>query len=127
MVCIRFHGPDAKGGAISRDGLQLVSSMVGSPRLLGPPEVLAKILIHGLTGPIDGKKYPGVMESMKRQDDEWMAAVLTVFCIFRPEQRNAISGQSMCCRSLGGKLFLPGKIPATSDNPPATRLQTTAE
>ncbi len=76
MVCIRCHGPDAKG-AISSDGLQLAPSLVGSPRLLGPPEVSARILMHGLTGPIDGKKYPGVMESMKRQDDEWIASALT--------------------------------------------------
>jgi putative heme-binding domain-containing protein len=76
MVCIRCHGPDAKG-AVSSDGLQLAPSLVGSPRLLGPPEVSARILMHGLTGPVDGKKYPGVMESMKRQDDEWIASALT--------------------------------------------------
>ncbi len=76
MVCIRCHGPDAKG-AISSDGLQLAPSLVGSPRLLGPPEVSARILMHGLAVPIDGKKYPGVMESMKRQDDEWIASALT--------------------------------------------------
>ncbi|MFT5326297.1 MAG: putative heme-binding domain-containing protein [Planctomycetaceae bacterium] len=76
MVCIRCHGPDAKG-AVSSDGLQLAPSLVGSPRLLGPPEVSARILMHGLIGPVDGKKYPGVMESMKRQDDEWIASALT--------------------------------------------------
>jgi hypothetical protein len=81
MVCIRLHGPDAKR-PISSDGLQLAPKLVGSPRLLMPPEVSARILIHGLTGSIDGKKYPGVMESMKRQDDEWMAAALTFVRIF---------------------------------------------
>lgn len=76
MVCIRCHGPDARG-AVSSDGLQLAPSLVGSPRLLGPPEVSARILMHGLIGPIEGKNYPGVMESMKRQDDEWIASALT--------------------------------------------------
>lgn len=76
MVCIRCHGPDGNG-AISSDGLQLAPPLAKSPRLLGPPDLTARILLHGLTGPIDGRKYPGVMESMKRQDDEWIAAALT--------------------------------------------------
>lgn len=76
MVCIRCHGPDGNG-AISSDGLQLAPPLDNSPRLLGPPQVAAGILLHGLTGPVDGKKYPGVMESMKRQDDRWIASALT--------------------------------------------------
>lgn len=76
MVCIRCHGPDGTG-AISSDGLQLAPPLAKSPRLLGPPDLTARILLHGLTGPIDGKKYPGVMESMSRQDDEWIASALT--------------------------------------------------
>jgi len=37
----------------------------------------AKILLQGLTGPLDGRKYPGIMESMKRQDDAGIASALT--------------------------------------------------
>lgn len=76
LVCIRCHGHDGKG-AVSSDGLQLAPPLVNSARLLGPPDLAARILLHGLTGPVDGKKYPGVMESMKRQDDEWIASALT--------------------------------------------------
>ncbi len=76
MICIRCHGPDGMG-AVASDGLQLAPPLVNSRRLLGPPQVAASILMHGLTGPVDGKKYPGVMESMKRQDDEWIASALT--------------------------------------------------
>ncbi|MBM81983.1 MAG: hypothetical protein CMJ78_15540 [Planctomycetaceae bacterium] len=76
LVCIRCHGSDGNG-AVSSDGLQLAPPLVNSPRLLGPPELSARILLHGLTGPVDGKKYPGVMESMKRQDDKWISSALT--------------------------------------------------
>lgn len=76
LVCIRCHGPDG-AGAISSDGLQLAPPLAGSPRLLAPADVPARIVLHGLTGPVDGRKYPGAMESMKRQDDEWIASALT--------------------------------------------------
>jgi len=75
-LCIRCHGPDGKG-AISSDGLQLAPSLANSPRLLASSGLPVRILLHGLRGPIDGKKYPGLMESMKRQNDEWIASALT--------------------------------------------------
>lgn len=76
LLCIRCHGHDGKG-AFSSDGLQLAPSLANSPRLLDNPELPARILLHGLSGPIEGKKYPGLMESMKRQDDAWIASALT--------------------------------------------------
>ncbi|QDV51969.1 DUF7133 domain-containing protein [Gimesia fumaroli] len=76
LLCIRCHGHDGKG-ALSSDGLQLAPSLAKSPRLLANPELPARILLHGLKGPIEGKKYPGLMESMKRQDDAWIASALT--------------------------------------------------
>jgi putative heme-binding domain-containing protein len=76
LVCIRCHGPDGKG-AVSSDGLQLAPSLANSPRLLASADVPARILLHGLSGPIEGKTYPGLMESMKREDDKWIASALT--------------------------------------------------
>jgi|GEM_PF-70224 len=76
LVCIRCHGPDGKG-AFASDGLQLAPSLVGSKRLLATSELPVRILLHGLMGPIEGKTYPGLMESMKREDDEWIASALT--------------------------------------------------
>ena len=76
LLCTRCHGPDGKG-AISSDGLQLAPSLVQSPRLLGGPDLPTRIVLHGLMGPIEGKTYPGLMESMKREDDAWIASVLT--------------------------------------------------
>ncbi|MGC6430019.1 MAG: PVC-type heme-binding CxxCH protein [Jejuia sp.] len=70
-ICAACHGKDGKGIG------DLAPSLIGSPRIKGDQEITAKILLNGLTGPIDGKEYSGVMVGMKYQDDEWLASVLT--------------------------------------------------
>jgi cytochrome c551/c552 len=35
-----------------------------------------KILLHGLSGPVDGKEYPSVMPSLGANSDEWVASVV---------------------------------------------------
>jgi hypothetical protein len=39
--------------------------------------LIARIVLHGLTGPNNGKTYPGQMASFKFLPDDWIAAVLT--------------------------------------------------
>ncbi|MEP1489755.1 MAG: c-type cytochrome [Algibacter sp.] len=70
-ICAACHAPDGKG----IEGL--APPLVGSPRVTGSREVITKILLDGLTGPIDGKEYAGVMVGMKHQDDKWISDVLT--------------------------------------------------
>ena len=50
---------------------------MGSPRVRGQKEVLARIALHGLTGPLDGHSYREVMAPNDKHDDEWIAAVLS--------------------------------------------------
>ena len=52
-------------------------SLAGSSRLLGHRDYVVKVLLHGLTGPIDGKRYggDGVMVPMGMNTDEWIADV----------------------------------------------------
>jgi mono/diheme cytochrome c family protein/glucose/arabinose dehydrogenase len=69
--CSTCHGDDGKG----RD--QLAPSLVGSPRVMGDERIPIKILLHGLTGPIDGKEYNGVMAPVSQQSDEYIADVLS--------------------------------------------------
>lgn len=45
-----------------------------SKRVLGHSSMSINILLHGLTGPIEGKKYAGLMVPMKSNGDEWIAA-----------------------------------------------------
>ncbi|HEY5824446.1 MAG TPA: HEAT repeat domain-containing protein, partial [Cyclobacteriaceae bacterium] len=53
--CSTCHGKDGKGIK------QLAPSLVGSPRVTGDVEITAKIVLHGLTGPVDGVEYNGPM------------------------------------------------------------------
>jgi mono/diheme cytochrome c family protein len=70
-ICAACHGVDAKGVK------GLAPPLVGCPRLTGNPEITLKIILNGLTGPIDGKEYAGVMAGMKQEDNEWIAEVST--------------------------------------------------
>lgn len=67
--CSTCHGPDGKGIP------QLAPSLVGSPRVTGDEEVTVKILLHGLTGPVDGVAYNGPMAPNAEQDNEYIASV----------------------------------------------------
>ena len=57
--------------------MKLAAPLAGSKRVIGKPETLIKIALHGLSGPIDGKTYPGVMESLASHNDQYIADVLT--------------------------------------------------
>lgn len=70
-ICSACHGAQGKGV----EGL--APSLIGSPRVTGDKNTLIKILLHGLTGPINGNNYAGVMVGMKNQDDQWISSVLT--------------------------------------------------
>ena len=46
------------------------------PRVQGHRDYVIKTLLHGMTGPLDGKTYPaGVMVPMGTNTDEWIAAI----------------------------------------------------
>jgi putative membrane-bound dehydrogenase-like protein len=75
-ICFACHGADGKG-VITSDKVQLAPSLAGSPRVIGSPEALVRIVLHGITGDIDGKSYPGAMIPQKANDDLWVAQVLT--------------------------------------------------
>lgn len=67
--CSTCHGKDGKGLP------QLAPPLVGSPRLKGDAETAIKILLHGLTGPVDGKTYNGPMAPIADQNDAYIADI----------------------------------------------------
>ena len=69
--CSTCHGADGKGIH------QLAPSLVGSPRVIGDIEVPVKILLHGLTGPVDGIEYNGPMVPVAKENDQYIADVLS--------------------------------------------------
>jgi len=73
QLCITCHGGDLTGTK-NEDGSLIAPSLIGSKRVIEDKEVLIKILLNGLTGPIDGKDY-GIMLPQKSNDDHWIANV----------------------------------------------------
>ncbi len=69
--CATCHGPDAKGIP------QLAPSLIGSPRVVADVDVMARILLHGLTGPVDGVEYNGPMAPIAEQNNEYLADVIS--------------------------------------------------
>jgi mono/diheme cytochrome c family protein len=77
-VCFSCHGPDGMGKAMegSSTGAMLAPALVGSPRLQAHRDYVIKILLNGLSGPLDGKSYPDLMAPLGvTSTDEWVAGV----------------------------------------------------
>ncbi|MGK6350189.1 c-type cytochrome [Parapedobacter sp. DT-150] len=73
----RVHLPwDGKGLNIGGSG-SAAPSLAGNADVNGNPDKLIKILLHGLTGPIDGKTYTNMMPPLAANDDAYIASVLS--------------------------------------------------
>ena len=75
QLCFSCHGNDGKG-VKSPQGL-MAPSFYKNKRISSHPDMPINVVLHGLTGPIAGEKYSGLMVPMKSNGDEWVAAVLS--------------------------------------------------
>jgi mono/diheme cytochrome c family protein/glucose/arabinose dehydrogenase len=77
QVCFACHGEDGNGGRVpgSESAPLIGPPLAGSRRVTGPSDYVVKVLLHGVTGPLDGTTYPDAMISMGIQSDEWIAAI----------------------------------------------------
>ena len=76
-LCTSCHGDDGKGRPVvgAPDRL-LAPALAAVPRVVGHRDHFLKVLLHGLTGPLDGRQYQaGVMVAMGTNTDEWIADV----------------------------------------------------
>lgn len=73
-LCFSCHGDDGRGA--DRDGPQAAAPpLAGAERVTGHRDHVIKVLLHGMTGPINGTSYLDVMIPMGIQNDEWVASV----------------------------------------------------
>ncbi|MHA4808663.1 DUF7133 domain-containing protein [Flavitalea flava] len=72
QLCATCHGPDGKGLSS-----MLAPPLAGSPRVNGDKDVLIRILLNGLKGPVNNKKFPDVMPAQKEHNDQYIASVLS--------------------------------------------------
>ena len=78
-LCAACHGIDGKGMPMvgGAPGVMLAPSLAGAREVVGWREGPIHILLQGLNGDINGKKYEGQMISMATNDDAWIASVLS--------------------------------------------------
>ncbi|MES2455745.1 MAG: c-type cytochrome [Bacteroidota bacterium] len=76
QLCATCHGLDGKGVSIGGKGMP-APPLANNKDVNGNPEKLIKILLHGLSGPVDGKNYTDEMPALGANSDEYIASVLS--------------------------------------------------
>jgi mono/diheme cytochrome c family protein len=74
-LCFACHGPDGLGTPKPELATTMAPPLAGSPRVNSHRDYISKVVLRGLTGPVDGKSYTDTMIAMDTQSDEWIAAV----------------------------------------------------
>jgi len=75
QLCISCHGPTGKG--VKTGQSLLAPPLSGSTSVNGHKDLSIYVLLNGLQGPIEGQNYSSPMQSMKTQDDQWIADVIS--------------------------------------------------
>ena len=76
-LCANCHGADGKGLATGATTMAAPPLVGASPLQLSEKYTAIRILLGGLTGPVEGKTYPGEMPSMAANGDGWITDVLS--------------------------------------------------
>jgi len=77
-ICFTCHGSDGHGQPLAGadPGVTMAPPLAGSPHVQGHRDYVIKVLLHGLTGPLDGSTYTQVMVPMGATNkDDWIAAI----------------------------------------------------
>jgi glucose/arabinose dehydrogenase/mono/diheme cytochrome c family protein len=75
-LCFTCHGLDGKGTALEGlpPGTTLAPPLAGS-KLVVQSDFILRVLLHGLSGPVNGKTYQAQMIPMANNPDEWIADI----------------------------------------------------
>ena len=73
--CFACHGEDGRGAPMPGGRGLRAPALAGSPRVLGHRDYVAKVILHGLSGPVEGRSYAEVMAPMRAGTDRWIADV----------------------------------------------------
>jgi glucose/arabinose dehydrogenase/mono/diheme cytochrome c family protein len=76
-LCFACHGEDGRGTPApgGGHGVTVAPSLAGSRRVSAHRDYVIQSILHGLTGPIDGKSYSQVMVPLGSNSDQWIADV----------------------------------------------------
>jgi mono/diheme cytochrome c family protein len=77
-ICYSCHALDGQGAPLANSpGLTQAPAFAGAKFVNGHRDAMISIVLKGLNGPVDGKTYPALMVPMERNDDEYIAAVVS--------------------------------------------------
>lgn len=75
-LCSSCHGEDGKG--INNGGkVPPAPPLANNKDVNGDPDKLIRILLYGLTGPVDGKTYANTMPALNGNDDTYIASAIS--------------------------------------------------
>lgn len=76
QLCATCHGAEGKG--VMNGGKDMPAPPLASNKdVSGDPEKIIRILLHGLSGPVNGKTYADVMPPLGGNTDEYIASVIS--------------------------------------------------
>lgn len=94
-LCTQCHGSDGTGTPVGQ-GMVMAPPLTGSPRVQSHPDYVIKVLLHGLTGPIGGKTYPGtIMVGMPEQTDEWIASIASFIRLSLTNEASIVTAEDV--------------------------------
>jgi hypothetical protein len=70
-LCAACHGPEGQGLAT-----RVAPLLIGKFKLIEQKEGVIKIMLHGLTGPVEGENFTDQMPAMGANSYEWIGSVL---------------------------------------------------
>ena len=70
-LCVTCHGPEGQGLST-----HIAPPLISKFKLIERRDGVIKIMLHGLTGSVDGVKYNEIMPGMGANSDTWIASVL---------------------------------------------------
>jgi glucose/arabinose dehydrogenase/mono/diheme cytochrome c family protein len=76
-LCANCHGADGKGLAIGSGAMAAPPLAGANPLQFSEKYTAIRILLGGLSGPVEGKTYTSEMPSMAANSDRWIADVLS--------------------------------------------------
>ena len=78
-LCFSCHGDDGKGAPQAGAGPPRTKAPphAGSIRVLGHRDYVISVVLSGLNGPVDGKTYTEEMVPMNKNNDQWIADVVS--------------------------------------------------
>jgi len=75
-LCASCHGEDGKG-IMNGSKLLPAPPLANNKDVNGDPDKLIRILLYGLTGPVDGKMYANTMPPLNGNDDNYIASAIS--------------------------------------------------